>query len=318
MFVTCVATLAVFQGVAHAQSYPGKPVRIVVPFPPSGFSDTVARLVGQRLSEALGQPVVNDNRPGATGTIGEDLVAKAAPDGYTLLTVSLNFVVKPGISRLPFDTLKDFAPVGLIATGPPLVIAVSASSAYKSLQDFIAAAKTSPGQLTFASAGPGSSGHLAAELLKSTTGISLVQVPYKGSVLGVTATVSGEVTANASYVPVALPLIRAGRMRALGVTAEKRSASLPEVPTMLEAGFAGFEIGGMAGLAAPARTARPVIERLNRELNAIGAQRDFVERLESQGMQSAGGTPEAFGRFLREQTERWTRVMRNAGIKPQP
>jgi tripartite-type tricarboxylate transporter receptor subunit TctC len=318
MFVTCVATLAVFQGVAHAQSYPGKPVRIVVPFPPSGFSDPVARLVGQRLSEALGQPVVNDNRPGATGTIGEDLVAKAAPDGYTLLTVSLNFVVKPGISRLPFDTLKDFAPVGLIATGPPLVIAVSASSAYKSLQDFIAAAKTSPGQLTFASAGPGSSGHLAAELLKSTTGISLVQVPYKGSVLGVTATVSGEVTANASYVPVALPLIRAGRMRALGVTAEKRSASLPEVPTMLEAGFAGFEIGGMAGLAAPARTARPVIERLNRELNAIGAQRDFVERLESQGMQSAGGTPEAFGRFLREQTERWTRVMRNAGIKPQP
>ncbi len=300
-------------GVSMAQqpAYPTKAVRIVVPFPPSGFSDTLGRLIGQKLSEALGQPVINDNRPGASGTIGEDIVAKAAPDGYTLLTASLNFVVKPNMEKLPFDTQKDFAAVSLIAQGPPLVIAVSSAAQYRTLADLIADARANPGKLTFASAGRGSSGHLTAELLKSQAGIDIVQVPYKGSVLGVTATISGEVMVNASYLPVALPLVKSGRLRAVGLTGPKRSALLPDVPTAAESGYPGCEVGGMMGLVAPARTPRDVIRKLNTELAAIAARPDFVERLEGYGMQPAALKPEEFEKYIGEQIARWGRVLKS-------
>ena len=296
---------------AQAPAYPVKPIRIVVPFPPSGFSDTLGRLIGQKLAEALGQPVINDNRPGASGTIGEDLVAKAAPDGYTLLTASLNYVVKPGMEKLPFDTLRDFAPVSLIAEGPPLVIAVSAASYYRTIADIVAAARAQPGKLTFASAGRGSSGHLTAELLRAQAGIDILQVPYKGSVLGVTATISGEVVVNASYLPVALPLVKSGRLRAVGLTGAKRSALLPEVPTAAESGYPGCEVGGMMGLVAPAGTPRSIIRKLNSELAAIAARPDFVERLESYGMQPAALKPEEFDKYIRQQIARWGKVLKS-------
>jgi tripartite-type tricarboxylate transporter receptor subunit TctC len=307
VFALCSAGAAL----AQAPAYPSKSIRIVVPFPPSGFSDTLGRLIGQKLSEALGQPVINDNRPGASGTIGEDLVAKAAPDGYTLLTASLNYVVKPGMEKLPFDTLKDFAAVSLVAEGPPLVIAVSTTSPYRSLADVIAGARAQPGKITFASAGRGSSGHLTAELLKTQAGIDIVQVPYKGSVLGVTATISGEVVVNASYLPVALPLVKSGRLRAVGLTGAKRSALLPDVPTAAEAGYPGCEVGGMMGIVAPAGTPRAIIQKLNSELAAIAARPDFVERLEGYGMQPVALKPEEFEKYIREQIARWGRVLKS-------
>ncbi len=309
----CAAFLLTFCGglFAQAPAYPNKAIRIVVPFPPSGFSDTLGRLIGQKLAEAFGQPVVNDNRPGASGTIGEELVARAAPDGYTLLTASLNYVVKPNMEKLPFDTQRDFAAVGLIAQGPPLVIAVSAASPYRSLADLISDARANPGKLTFASAGRGSSGHLTAELLKSQAGIDIVQVPYKGSVLGVTATISGEVMVNASYLPVALPLVKSGRLRAVGLTAAKRSVLLPEVPTAAEAGYPGCEVGGMMGLVAPAATPRAIVRKLNTEIAAIAARPDFIERLEGYGMQPSAQKPEEFEQYIREQIARWGKILKS-------
>ena len=315
-YVLAILFLLSGAGAACAQSaaYPNKPVRIVVPFPPSGFSDTLGRLIGQKLAESLGQPVINDNRAGASGTIGEDLVAKAAPDGYTLLTASLNYVVKPNMEKLPFDTQKDFAAVSLIAQGPPLVIAVSAASPLRSLAELIADARANPGKLTFASAGRGSSGHLTAELLKSQAGIDLVQVPYKGSVLGVTATISGEVIANAAYLPVAMPLVKSGRLRAVGITAAKRSPLMPDVPTAAESGYPGCEVGGMMGLVAPAATPRNIVQKLNTELAAIAARADFVERLESYGMQPSAMKPEEFEKYIREQIARWGRVLKSDAV----
>ena len=309
----CAVFLLTFCGglFAQAPAYPNKAIRIVVPFPPSGFSDTLGRLIGQKLAEAFGQPVVNDNRPGASGTIGEELVARAAPDGYTLLTASLNYVVKPNMEKLPFDTQRDFAAVGLIAQGPPLVIAVSAASPYRSLADLISDARANPGKLTFASAGRGSSGHLTAELLKSQAGIDIVQVPYKGSVLGVTATISGEVMVNASYLPVALPLVKSGRLRAVGLTAAKRSVLLPEVPTAAEAGYPGCEVGGMMGLVAPAATPRAIVRKLNAEIAAIAARPDFIERLEGYGMQPSALKPEEFEQYIREQIARWGKILKS-------
>ena len=255
--------------------------------------------------------MVNDNRPGASGTIGEELVARAAPDGYTLLTASLNYVVKPNMEKLPFDTQRDFAAVGLIAQGPPLVIAVSAASPYRSLADLISDARANPGKLTFASAGRGSSGHLTAELLKSQAGIDIVQVPYKVSVLGVTATISGEVMVNASYLPVALPLVKSGRLRAVGLTAAKRSVLLPEVPTAAEAGYPGCEVGGMMGLVAPAATPRAIVRKLNTEIAAIAARPDFIERLEGYGMQPSAQKPEEFEQYIREQIARWGKILKS-------
>ncbi|MEO8440941.1 MAG: tripartite tricarboxylate transporter substrate binding protein [Betaproteobacteria bacterium] len=301
---------------AQVPAYPAKPIRIVVPFPSGGFSDTLGRLIGQKLSESLGQPVVNDNRPGASGTIGGELVAKSAPDGYTLLTASLNYVVKPNIEKLPYDTQKDFAAVSLVAQGPPLVLVVRAASAYRTLSDIVADGRAHPGKLTFASAGPGSSGHLTAELLRSLAGINIVQVPYKGSVLGVTATISGEVAVAASYLPVVLPLVKSGRLRGVALTSPTRSPLLPEVATAAEAGYPGCEVGGMMGLVAPAGTPRNIIRKLNAALAAIVARPDFVELLEGYGMQASALSPEDFERYISEQIVRWGKVLKNGNALP--
>lgn len=301
---------------ARAQAYPSKPIRFIIPFPASGFSDILGRIVAQKLSESVGQPVVNDNRPGASGNIGAEMVAKAQPDGYTLLINAFNYVINPSVMQLSFDPLKDFAAVSLIADGPPQVLAVGPSSPYRSVQEVIAAARARPGQLNFATAGTGTSPHLAVELLRSMTGIDVVMIPYKGSVLAVSAVVSGEIAVSIPNLPTVLPLLKSGKLRGLAVTSAKRSSSVPELPTMIESGFPGFEMGGFLGLLAPLKTPRGIIQKLNSEMVVLTKQRDFIDRLDTFGMQPVGSTPEEFAQFMRDQIAKWARVFKSAGGKP--
>ncbi len=291
-----------------AQTYPVKPIRFIIPFPASGFSDILGRVVGQKLSESVGQPVVIDNRPGASGNIGAEMTAKAQPDGYTLLVNAFNYVINPSVMTLPFDPIGDFAPVSLIADGPAQVMAVGPSSPFKSVSDVIAFARARPGQLNFATAGTGTSPHLAVELLRSMTGIQVVQVPYKGSVLALSAVVSGEIAVTFPNVPVAMGMIKSGKLRGLAVTGSRRSTVFPDLPTMTESGLPGFELSGFLGLLAPKKTPAAIVRRLNGDLVAMSGQRDFVERLDSFGMQPVGSSPEAFEKYMREQIARWGKV----------
>jgi tripartite-type tricarboxylate transporter receptor subunit TctC len=304
-------------GTAAAQSFPAKSLRLVVPFPSGGFSDLLARLVGQKLTESVGQPVIVDNRAGAGGNIGADLVAKASPDGYTLLVSSLNYVINPSLMPPPFDPLKDLVGVSLVAEGPPLVMSVGASAPYRSVQDVVRIARSKPGQLNFATAGPGTSTHLAAEMFRNMTGVSIVLVPYKGGTAEYTAVMSGEAAVNFPLLPAVLPHLKGGRLQGLAVTSAKRIAAVPDLPTMAESGLAGFEINNFLGLMAPSGTPRPVLQKLQAEMSRIAAQRDFVERLEGYGMQPVAGSQEAFDRFIRQQMTKWAQVVRSTGAKAQ-
>ncbi len=302
-------------GRALSLDYPVKPIRFVIPFPASGFSDILGRLVGQRLSEAVGQPVINDNRPGASGNIGADIVAKASPDGHTLLINSFNFVVNPGVMSLPFDPLKDFAAVSLIAEGPPLVMAVAASASFRSVKEIIEYAHANPGRLNLATSGVGTSPHLAVELLSFLTGVKVVQVPYKGSSPALTAVVSGEVAVSFPNLPAALPLLGSARLRALAVTSSQRTPVLPDVPTMIESGLPGFELNGFLGLLAPARTPQRIIKILHSELSAISKETGFSDRLRDYGMRPIGSTPDEFATFLRTQISKWSELQKS--VRPQ-
>jgi tripartite-type tricarboxylate transporter receptor subunit TctC len=314
--IAFTAVLAAFAASAAAQGYPTKPVRFVIPFPAGGFSDITGRVVAQKLVEAIGQPVVSDNRPGASGNIGADIVAKAQPDGYTLLINSINFVINPSVVKAPFDPIRDFAGVSLIASGPGLVMTVANNSPWRAVKDVIAAAKSQPGKLNFANSGPGSSPHLSIELLKSMTGIDVVQVPYSGSSLAVSALISGDLAVIFPNVPVIAPQIKAGRVRGLAVTAAKRSPVLPDLPTMAEAGLPGFEVTGFLGLLAPARTPPAIVKQLSVEIAKISKQKDFIERFAAFGMEPVGSTPEAMDRFTRESIAKWAKVLRAAGYTP--
>lgn len=309
---------ALAQDATGSDAYPNKPIRFIVPFPSGGFSDILGRFVGQKLSESVRQPVVIDNRPGASGNIGAEIVAKAPPNGYTLLINSLNYVINPSVLQLPFDPLKDFVPVSLIADGPPLIMVVNPASAYRSVQDVITLARSKPGQLNFATAGPGTSTHLAAELFRTMAGIVIVLVPYKGGTAEFSSVVSGETAVNFPLLPAALPLLQGGRLRALAVTSAKRSPALPELPTMAESGLPGFEAANFLGLVAPANTPRSIILKLHIEIASMSRQRDFVERLERFGMQPVGSTPDEFEKFIEQQIRKWAGVVRTAGSKQQP
>ncbi len=311
------ALMLVLANASFAQSYPNKPLRFVVPFPAGGFSDITGRVVGQKLSESLGQPVVSDNRPGASGNIGAEIVAKAAPDGYTLLINSINFVINPSVIKAPFDPIKDFAGVSLIASGPPLVLTVAASSPWKAVKDVIAAARAQPGKLNFANSGPGSSPHLSIELLKSMTGINVVQVPYKGASLAIASLISGDIAVVFPNLPVILPHLKGGRVRGLAVTSARRSPALPDLPTMAESGLPGFDVSGFLGLLAPARTPRAIVRQLNSELSRMARQQDFIERFAGFGMEPVGSTTEACDRFTRDQIAKWAKVLKDAGYSPQ-
>ena len=310
-----LALLAPICGEA-AQAYPAKPIRFVIPFPPGSFSDISGRLAGQKLSESLGQPVVMDTRPGASGNIGAEIVARATPDGYTLLINSFNYVANPAAMPLSFDPIGDFAPVSMVADGIPLVLVVAGNSQLRSVQDFIALAKTRKGQLNFATAGRGTSSHLVVLMLKQLAGVELNQVPYKGSSQSIGPLIAGEITASIPYLNVVLPLIKAGRLKGLAVTGPKRTPSLPELPTMVESGYAGLVITGFAGLLAPARTPQPVVAKLHREIVAIGKQQDYIERLAVYDLQPVGSTPSHFSKYLATEIAKWKKVFSDAGEKP--
>jgi tripartite-type tricarboxylate transporter receptor subunit TctC len=298
-----------------AETYPSKPIRMVIPFAAAGFSDVVARLVGQKLSESVGQPVVIDNRPGASGILGTDIVAKSQPDGYTLLLNSFNHVVNPALLKPPFDPISDFSSVSLIADGPPLVMMVFQATPVKSVKELIDLAKSRPGQLNYGSTGIGTSGHLIGELFKLATGVDMVHVPYRGSGASMTAVVGGEVTMVSTYMPVALPLVRAGRLRALAVTGARRSTMLPEAPTMSEAGVPGVVLTGFAGMMGPAGTPKAIVGRLNAEVVKMAKDPDFVNRYASYDMNPIASTPEAFVKYLREEIAQWSRIVKTAGIR---
>lgn len=301
------------QNEAMAQEYPSKPIRFIIPFPASGFSDILGRVVGKQLAESVKQPVVIDNRPGASGNIGADIAAKAQPDGYTLLINAFNYVINPSVMALPFDPIRDFAPVSLIADGPAQVMAVGPSSPFTTVKDVIAFARAKPGQLNFATAGTGTSPHLAVELLRSMTGIEVVQVPYKGSVLALSAVVSGEIAITFPNLPVAVPMLKAGKLRGLAVSSARRSPLLPDLPTMQESGLPGFELGGFLGLLAPRKTPPAIIKKLNGEMLVMTRQRNFIERLDTFGMQPVGTTPEAFEKFMINEIAKWATVFKSTG-----
>jgi len=299
-----------------AQMYPARPIRIVVPYAAGGAVDIVARTIGQPLSEALKQPVVVENRPGASANIGMEAVAKAAPDGYTLLMASNGIATNMALfSSLSFDGVRDFAPVARIGFAP-LVIVVPASSPYRSLQDLLAAARSAPGKLTYATAGNGSSGHLAGELLKSTARIDVLHVPYKGGAPAITDLLGERIT----FMPInpveVIAHIRGGRLRALAVASDKRFALLPDVPTVSEAGLPGYDASVWWGLAAPAKTPADIVQRLNAEANKALDDPAIAGKLHDLGVVVTPGTADAFAGFIRTQTTLWSGVIKSAGIQP--
>src|SRR3954463_5000273 len=312
------ALLAVFllaSSAALAQSdYPGRPLRLLVTVPPGGAADFIARLIGAKLAESLGQPVVVENRAGASGTIAADAVAKAPPDGYTLLQ---NSITTHGIGphlfdKLPYDPVKDFAPVSGLAL-LPLIMAVNADVPAKTVPELIALAKRQP--LNFASSGNGGAPHMAAELVKSVTGAPLVHVPYKGSGPAVADLVGGRVQIMFDAAPSLIQHVRGGKLRVLAAASAQRNRLLPEVPTFAELGYPKVAVSLWYGVLAPAGTARPVIERLNRETRKVLESAEIRDKLLAQGAEPMPGSPEAFATFMQEESAKWAPVVKQAGVK---
>lgn len=310
------ALLTVFAFCVSAQTFPTKPIRLVVPFPAAGTTDILAREVGQRLSVTLGQPVVIDNRPGAAGNIGADLVAKSAPDGYTLLmgTVGTHAINASLYAKMPYDHVKDFVPVILVA-GVPNVLEVNPALPVNSVADLIKLAKAKPGQINFASSGSGTSIHLSGELFKTMAGVDMTHVPYKGSAPAITDLMGGQVQVMFDNLPSSLQQIKAGKLRAIAVTSAKRSPALPDVPTIAESGLPGFEASSWFGLVAPAGTPPAIIARINADVNQWLQSSEAKEKLLAQGAVPAGGTPEQFAAHIRAETEKWAKVVKASGAK---
>ena len=319
----CTATLlGGASALANAQgAYPQRPVKLIVPFSAGGSTDLVARQLAQEMTVRTGQPFVVDNKPGAGSTIGADFVAKAPADGYTLLlgTISSHATAVGLYPKLPYDPLKDFAPITEI-TAIPNVIVTSPQNPrlanVRSLADLVALAKKAPGQLTYASSGSGSSNHLATESFKSAAGIALTHIPYKGSGPALTDVGAGHVDLMLDVVLTSLPQIKAGRLRALGITSLQRSPLLPDVPTVAEQGYPGFEVLGWYGLFAPAGTPPAVLERLGRDFTAVLRSDRMRATLESQGGPAIASTPVEFGALIRTEIARWKRVVEQSGAKP--
>ena len=317
----CLFTLAagpaaaLLPPLAHAQAgaWPDKPIQVVVPFPPGGITDNVARAMLPRLSAALGQPLVIDNRAGAGGSIGTAQVAKAAPDGHTLLVAFDTHAVNPLLYKLPFDSEKDLAPVALIGTSP-LVVVTPADFPANSIRELVAMAKARPGALNYASTGAGSSNQLAAELFKMTVGADLVHVPFKGGAPAITELLGGRIEVMFVSAASVLAHIRAGKLKALAVTSRERMPQLPEVPTVAES-YPGYEAQSWMGLLAPGRTPPEIVRRLNAEVQATLQTPELKALFQAQALRYQPTTPEEFGRFIHTETERWGMVIRRAQIK---
>ncbi|HEV7802721.1 MAG TPA: tripartite tricarboxylate transporter substrate binding protein [Burkholderiales bacterium] len=321
VFITA-GSLMVGVGAADAQTaatktYPTRPIRLIVPQSPGGPSDTIARVAAQKLGDLLGQPVVADNRAGAAGNVGCELAAKAAPDGYTLLLGPPGcLTINPSLyEKLAFDPLRDFAPITQLTSGPEMLV-VHPSVAAQSVKELVALAKAKPGAFNFASGGAGTPNHLASELFKNAAGLQMVHVPYKGTGPALTAVMSGQVQMMMAGLPPALPQVKAGKLRALGVTSAKRSRVVPEIPTIAESGFPGFDIVSWHSILAPAKTPRPIVMLLNAELVKMLAQPDVKERFASLGLDTVGSTPEEFREHLKRETANFSKLIKTAGIKP--
>ena len=315
--VACVFLASVSLPAAAQAPWPSKPIIYVVPFAPGGNTDTLARLIGQKLPAALGQPVVVENKPGAGGNIGSDFVAKATPDGHTILggTISSHAINPSVYPKMPYDAVKSFEPIIMIGSSP-LVLAVNANTPYKTLQDVIAAAKAKPGQVAFASAGNGTSPHLAGELLKSIAKVDMTHVPYKGSGPAVTDVISGQVPMMFDTMLVVGPHIKGGKLRAVTVASGKRLSALPDVPTAAEAGVKGFEVSSWQAIFAPAKTPKPVVERLNTEIARVLKLPDVQARLTELAVEPDGGPPEKLAEYQKAEIARWAKVVKEAGVKP--
>ena len=310
------ALLATLAATALAQTYPSRPIRIIVPFAPGGNVDITARLVAPALTEALGQPVVVENKPGAGGTIGADMVAKSPPDGYTLLMGSNStFSVAPSLyPKNPYSPLRDFAPVIMIASAP-FVLVTNPGIPAKDARELVALAKASPGKLTMSSAGTGSSNHLVGELFQEISGARFTHIPYKGSGQALADLMGGQVNLHFDQLTSAVSHIQGGKLRALMVTAPARVAMLPDVPTAAEAGYAAFEATNVTGLIAPAGTPREIIDKLNAATQKVIAQAAIREKFAGIGAEATGGTPEQFGAYIRDDLAKWTRIVKDANVK---
>ena len=307
---------AAFSSTAFAQTYPVKPVRFIVPFPPGGGNDTIARLVAQKLAVAIGQQVIVDNRPGAGGTIGAEAAARSPGDGYTMFLAGVaSHGINPNLRRkMPYDALKDFQAVSLIASAPLLVV-IHPSLPVKNVKDLIAVAKAKPGQINYASNGPGSSSHLAVELFDLMAGVKMTHVPYKGLAPALTDLLSGEIQVMFSSAVAALPQAKAGRLRAIAMTGAKRSPAIPNVPTVAESGLPGYETGSWYGVVVPAGTPRAATDRLSREIQAIVKSPDFTAKLNEEAVIAIGSTPEAFDQHIRAELARWAKVIKAAKVE---
>jgi tripartite-type tricarboxylate transporter receptor subunit TctC len=303
---------------AAAQSYPTKPIRFIVPFPPGGGNDTIARTFGQKMTQSLGQQVVIDNRAGAGGNIGAETAAHALPDGYTLFLGGVgSHGINPNLqTKLPYDPIRDFAPISLIAAAP-LVIVVPPSVPAKSLGELITLAKSRPGELNYASSGAGTIAHLSAELLNSMAGIKLEHVPYKGTGPALTDLLGGRVQVMFNSAVSILPQVRSGKLRALAMTASKRSSAMPDLPTVTEAGVPGYEAASWYGVLAPAHTPRAIVQKLNGEIVRIAQSPDVRERLAADGADPVGNSPEEFAVYIKRELARWARVIEQARIPRQ-
>ena len=301
--------------VASAQTYPAKPVRVLVGFPPGSAVDITARTVGARITDTLGQPFIVESRPGASSNIATEVAAKAPPDGYTLFLATIANTINATLyPKLPFDFVRDFAPLILTAATPNL-LAVHPSLPVRSVAELIALAKKRPGQLNYASSGAGSSPHLSAELFKSMTGVKMTHIPYKGSPLAVADLVAGEVALMFSPTSTVLPHVQVGRLRALGISTSSRLASLPDLPTIAEAGLPGYETITWFGFVAPAGTPAPVIARLNSDILKVLQSTDVRRTFAAQGIEALGGTPEQFAAYIRDEIAKWAKVIRTAGMR---
>ena len=299
---------------AAAQSYPSKPVRLIVPFPPGGSNDVVGRMIAAQLATRLDKPVIVENQGGAGGLIGAEMAARAQPDGYTLLLISVAFAFNPAIYKLPYDPAAAFTPVAMLGAGP-VVIAVTSKLPVGSVKELIALAKQKPGELNYATAGIGSFQHLASELFKLQAGVDIVHIPFKGGGPAMMDVIAGNTQITIGSLIQMLPQIKAGKLKALGVGSANRVAALPDVPTISEAGVPGYEVTNWWGIVVPAGTPRSIIDRLNKDLTAIVASPETKLRFEAEGSEPLSMSVDEAGRFIAAETVKWARVVKDAGIR---
>ena len=303
-------------GAALAQQYPTKSIRMVVPFPPGGFSDTFARIIGNEISKSWGQQVVVDNRTGAGGTIGSDIVAKAPPDGYTLVmgTIGTHAINATLFSKLPYDPIRDFAPVAFVVEAEGLLV-VHPSVPVKTTKELISLARQKPGELTYASAGAGTTSHLAGELFKTLTKVDVLHIPYKGNAPAITEMLAGQTSMLFATLPTVLPQVQANRLRPIAVLGSKRSPTLPNIPTLAESGVRGFEVNNWTGILAPAGTPAAIVSRLNAEANRVMQLPEVQARLPKEGLRHVAMTPQQFADFVKSEKDKWGPIVKATGAK---